>query len=131
MAQEEEKEMSYKVKIDKADSVFSTYIRTRDGWTCRRCGKKYEPPTSALHCSHFQGRGKEATRYDEENCDAICFGCHRYFTAYPAEHYMWQVKTKGQKTVDMIVLRSNQYMKKDRLMAKIYWTERLKELNRG
>ncbi len=119
------------IKIDKADNVFSEYIRTRDKWTCQRCFKRYEPPTQALHCSHFQGRGKESTRFDEENADAMCYGCHRYFTANPAEHYMWQVKRKGQKTVDMIVLRSNQYQKKDRQMAFMYWKERLKQLKDG
>ena len=51
-----------------------------------------------------------------------------YFTAQPAEHYQWQVKRKGQKVVDGLVLRSNQYQKKDRQMAYLYWSERLKEL---
>lgn len=117
-----------KIKIDKADRVFSEYIRKRDNWTCQRCLKRYEPPTSALHCSHFQGRGKEGTRFDEQNADALCMGCHQYFTSYPAEHYMWQVKRKGQKTVDAIILRSNMYHKKDRKMAHLYWSQRLKEL---
>lgn len=116
------------VKIDKADKAFSLYVRTRDNWTCQRCNKRYEPPTSALHCSHFQGRGKEATRFDEINADALCYGCHQYFTSHPAEHYQWQVNRKGQQTVDMIVLRSNQYHKKDRVLAYMYWTERLKDL---
>lgn len=116
------------IKIDKADKVFSEYIRTRDKWTCQRCGTKYTPPTTALHCSHFQGRGKEATRFDDENADALCWGCHRYFTSYPAEHYLWQVKRKGQKTVDLIILRSNQYHKKDRTLAYLYWKKRLEEL---
>ena len=116
------------IKIDKADRAFSEYIRTRDHWTCQRCGKRYEPPTTSLQCSHFQGRGKESTRFDEENADAMCAGCHMYFTTYPAEHVAWQVNRKGQQTVDLIVLRSNQYMKKDRQLAYIYWRERLKEL---
>ncbi len=116
------------IKIDPADRAFSLFVRTRDNWTCQRCHRKYEPPTQALHCSHFQGRGKEATRFDEENADAMCYGCHRYFTANPAEHYQWQVQRKGQRTVDLIVLRSNQYHKKDRTLAKLYWTQRLKEL---
>lgn len=123
-----------KVKIDKADRVFSQFIRTRDK-ECQRCHSlvefnvKGEPVTH--QCSHFQGRGKEATRFDEENADTLCGGCHMYFGAYPAEHYQWQVNKKGQKTVDMIVLRSNQYQKKDRGMAHLYWSERLKELRAG
>ena len=117
------------VKIDKADKIFSLYIRTRDNWTCQRCKNKYEPPTSALHCSHFMGRGKEATRFDEDNADALCYGCHRYFTAQPAEHYLWQVETKGQEKVDDLILRSNKYHKKDRNAAHAYWKERLAEIN--
>lgn len=117
-----------KIKIDAADKAFSNYIRTRDNWTCQRCGGQYQPPTSALHCSHFMGRGKEATRFDPENADALCYGCHRYFTAQPGEHYQWQVRRKGQNTVDAIILRSNQYKKKDRKMEQLIWTAALKDL---
>lgn len=74
------------------------------------------------------GRGKENTRFDPENADALCYGCHRYFTAQPAEHYIWQVNRKGQNTVDAIVLRSNQYKKKDRKMEKLIWEQALKDL---
>ena len=116
------------VKIDPADRAFSKYIRTRDNWTCRRCGTQYTPPTSALHCSHFMGRGKENTRFDPENADALCYGCHRYFTAQPAHHYDWQVKTKGQRAVDLIQFRSGQYKKKDRKMEKMIWVKALKDL---
>ena len=120
-----------KVSIDAADKIFSQYIRLRDK-ECRRChspvqyNAKGEPVSH--QASHFQGRRKESTRFDEENVDCLCTGCHMYFTANPGEHYQWQVKTKGQKTVDLIILRSNTYMKRDRQMAKLYWSQRLKEL---
>ena len=117
-----------KMKRDPADAAFSNYIRTRDNWTCQRCGKQYKPPTSALHCSHFQGRGKENTRFDPENCDALCYGCHQYFTSHPGEHYQWQVDKKGQQAVDLIIYRSNQYKKKDRVLEKLIWTQALKDL---
>lgn len=116
-----------KVKIDKADNLFSLWVRTRDKWTCQRCGHQYEPPTSALHCSHFKGRGKEATRFEPLNCDALCYGCHRYFTAQPDEHYRWQVERKGQKIIDKLIIQSSLYKRKDRKMEEIYWKARLKE----
>lgn len=118
------------MKRDAADTAFSNYIRTRDNWTCKRCGKKYEPPTNALHCSHFMGRGKEGTRFDPDNCDALCYGCHQYFTSHPAEHHAWQVEKKGQKLVDELRLRASTYKKKDRKMEKLIWTEALKELTK-
>lgn len=114
-----------KVKIDAADRAFSLYIRTRDGWRCQRCLKQYKPPTMALHCSHFQGRGKEATRFEPLNADALCYGCHQYFTSHPGEHYTWQVERKGQKAIDLIVLASNTYKKKDRKAELIYWRQQL------
>lgn len=117
-----------KVKIDKADRMFSLYIRTRDGWKCKRCGNQYTPPTSALHCSHFKGRGKENTRFDERNADALCYGCHRYFTAQPDEHYKWQLETKGQKVVDDIIRCANTYKKKDRETDYLKFKTKLSEL---
>lgn len=117
-----------KIKLDAADKVFSQYIRTRDNWQCQRCKKTYIPPTTALHCSHFQGRGKEATRFDPDNCCALCMGCHQYFTAYPAEHYLWQVKRLGQNKVNALIVRSNTYKKKDRKMELIRAKELLKSL---
>ena len=117
-----------KIKIDAADIKFSEYIRTRDNWRCQRCLKQYTPPTSSLHCSHFQGRGKEATRFEPLNCDALCMGCHQYFTAYPAEHCLWQVKRKGQKVINKLILQSNTYCKKDRKMELLKAKELLKQL---
>lgn len=119
------------VKITAADSAFSWYIRTRDHWTCQRCGGVYTPPTKALHCSHFKGRGKEVLRFNELNADALCYGCHQYFTSQPDEHYHWQVRRKGQKVVDQLILLANTgYQKKSQRkeIAK-YWRERLRELN--
>lgn len=123
--------MSYKVKIDPADKVFSQYIRLRDK-ECRRCHSQVEFNARGLpvshQASHFQGRGKENTRFDLENVDTLCPGCHQYFTANPGEHYQWQVKEKGQEMVDAIILASNMYVKKDRIAQKIYWTQQLKEI---
>lgn len=120
-----------KVKIDRADKVFSQYIRTRDK-QCKRCGSKVEfnskgEPISHQN-SHFMGRGKESTRFNEYNCDTLCMGCHLYFTAHPADHYAWQVQQKGQDKVNQIVLLSHQYKKKNRDADYEYWKGRLKEI---
>ncbi len=53
----------------KADDIFSKWIRDRDIF-CFFCSNP------AKQCSHFWGRGNSATRYDPENCDGICGGCH-------------------------------------------------------
>lgn len=121
------------VKITPADKAFSDYIRTRDKWTCQRCRTKYDPLIStdrmALHCSHFMGRGKEATRFEPLNADAMCYGCHRYLTAHPAEHMAWQVQRKGQEMVDRIILASSGYKShKERKLEAVYWRQELVKL---
>lgn len=71
--------MAYKTVIDPADKYFSMYVRLKQG-QCQRCGSlvkfnaKGDPISHQL--SHFQGRRKEATRYDIENCDCLDSGCH-------------------------------------------------------
>lgn len=121
-----------KIKIDPADQAFSQYIRLRDK-KCMRCGSLVRFNDKGLpvshQASHFQGRRKEATRFDPLNVDTLCGGCHSYFTANPAEHYAWQIEQKGQLAVDKIVLMSNIYQKKNRVAEKIYWREQLKKLH--
>jgi hypothetical protein len=120
-----------KIKIDTADKLFSQWVRLRDG-KCLRCGSKVEfngkgEPVSH-QASHFQGRGKENTRFDPDNVCTLCMGCHMYFTAHPAEHYQWQVQRLGQDKVDQLVLKSNLHKKKDRQLEAFYWRQELKKL---
>ena len=116
-----------KTTIRQSDKLFSLWVRVRDNWTCQRCGKQYTPPTKALHCSHFQGRRKENTRFEPLNADALCYGCHQHFTSQPSEHYDWQVKRKGQKMVDRIILAGNTYKKRDDKLEVMYWKQELKK----
>lgn len=73
------------------------------------------------------GRGKENTRFEPLNADALCYGCHRYLGSHPAEHYDWQLQRKGQDVVDKLRLAGNTYKKKDRTLEKMYWRNKLKE----
>lgn len=96
------------MKLHRADILFSQFIRERDFWTCQRCNKYYEPPTQALHCSHFISRGNYATRFDPENCIALCHGCHRYWdTKNKAEYEQFKKDQLGDK-FDLLIQRKNQ-----------------------
>lgn len=122
--------MSWNIKIDPADKVFSQWIRLRDR-ECRRCHSPVRFNDKGLpvshQASHFKGRRKESTRFEPLNVDTLCGGCHAYFTENPSEHEAWQIQTKGQKVVDQLILLSNTYKKKDRALELIYWRNRLKE----
>lgn len=113
-----------RIKLDKADKMFSRYIRLRDR-RCVRCGRRGEndkkgDSIKGLQCSHFFGRGKESTRFDPDNCDALCFGCHRYWGSDDFESYRtFKIKQLGKKGFDRLVARANTPVKKDRKLAYI------------
>jgi hypothetical protein len=70
------------IKTTAEDRKFSKMIRTRDNWTCQRCSKQYQPPTNALHCAHNFTRRTKATRFNEFNALALCYGCHQYIDSH-------------------------------------------------
>lgn len=53
----------------KLDEVFSKYIRKKYP-KCFTCNHKGD------QCSHFQRRGNDATRWDEDNCRNACWECN-------------------------------------------------------
>lgn len=118
------------IKIDKADKLFSIWIRLRDR-RCRRCSSPVKLNEKGLPVSHqnshFKGRIKESTRFEPLNCDTLCGGCHGYLGSNPLEHVEFQVKLKGQDMVDKIILLSNTYKKKDRELEAMYWRQQIKQ----
>lgn len=112
-------------KTDKADSLFSLYIRHRDGWKCRKCGRYYEPPTNLLHAAHFVGRGKENTRFNPDNAVSLCFHDHQYFHSHPSEFQDWFTNEVGEDKVQEVRQASRLYKKRDRELERLYWRQRL------
>jgi len=109
-----------KIKTRPADIIFSKYIRARDGWRCVRCGEQYISPANGLECSHYFGRAGENTRYDPENCDSLCTGCHKYWGSDAREDYRaFKLRQLGQKGFDLLTLRAHMYKKRDDKMALI------------
>lgn len=122
--------MSFKVKIDNADRLFSEYIRRRDG-KCVRCGRTGRPnanghPILGLQASHYHGRRKEATRFDPENVDAVCSGCHQYWGENREKYTAWKREQLGENGFFLLEIRSKSYHKKDRAMEVIRARELLK-----
>lgn len=118
------------IKRDKADIVFSEYIRRIRG-KCENCGKQGTGKYSivGLQASHYHGRRKESVRFDEHNVDVFCIGCHRRLgTDHRNEYDEFKRKQLGQKGFDLLMLRANTPGKKDRKLAWIYYNAKLKEL---
>lgn len=60
--------------LKKADNIFSEKIRTRDG-KCQFPGCKVNE-FGKLQCSHYIGRATKSTRFDPDNCIALCWLHH-------------------------------------------------------
>lgn len=114
------------VKLDAADIAFSKYVRTKANWRCVRCGRPAEG--QGLHAAHFHARRKESVRFDLENVDALCAGCHRYFTNHYTEHKAWKLQQLGEKKYDLLMLRANTRGDKNRKLEAVYWRQELKKL---
>ena len=102
------------IRVDLADKYFSLFIRTRDRWTCQRCSTRYEVGSQGLHASHFWSRGRESTRFDQENVVAHCFSCHVELGGNPELHRAWKLKQLGQRRYDALMVRAETRQKKDR-----------------
>ena len=68
------KKVSIKKLRDKADNVFSHFIRERDSNICFTCKKQLDPKES--QCGHFMSRSHLNTRFSEENCHCQCVACN-------------------------------------------------------
>lgn len=118
----------FKLKRSLADKYFSEYIRKRAGWSCERCRVEYEPPTTALHCSHFYGRGNKSTRFDPDNASALCYGCHQRMGAHPNEHVEFFKKRLGEKRFEALANRFHIPQKVDEKLIVLWCKQEIKKL---
>lgn len=84
--------IGHKIKIDPLDKLFSAYIRSRDGWTCRRCKDEFNPATRSqwLDCAHIIPRRSWSVRLDERNAIALCkWKCHKWWHSNPTKTKDW------------------------------------------
>jgi len=95
--------------IGKADKVFASYIRNRDGNKCVLCGSTKSPT-----CGHLIKRGKKATRWDEVNCNCLCSGCN-YKDNFEHDIYViWFLREYGQTMYEDLLDRSKVLFKPTR-----------------
>lgn len=126
-------DLAVNIKIRKADVEFSKYIRHRANWRCEvpTCQKDYRENTQGLHCSHYYGRGRENTRFDPDNCIALCYYHHsRWGHGDERDSYTEYMERRlGQQAFKKLKLRAFQFTKKDDKLALIYIKQLLDGLN--
>ncbi len=110
-----------KIKRDPLDILFMKYLRLRDK-VCQRCGSqgKY------LQVSHFWGRRMRSVRWDDDNCDLLCFGCHQFFSSNPALYRDWKLQKLGRTAYDLLEVRASRPSKVDKEAIRLYLQERIK-----
>ncbi len=112
------------------DGIMTKIVKARDKNTCQRCGS-YLPNSRGLHNAHCFSRGRWNTRFDLENCDAACYGCHRYWDSHKTEHRAWKIKQLGEVPFYALERRSYQRGNKTYLRSKEFTSilkDKLKEL---
>lgn len=99
--------------IKGADQAFSLFIRARDGHCvltetndCASNGK------GRLCNGHMIKRGKWTTRFDEMNCNTLCFECNYRDNNYPHHYVNWFLKKYGQVEFDRLYIQSKEVMDK-------------------
>lgn len=124
----------FRLKVTKADRLFSLYIRWRDKWTCQRCWWWADETDSEqrqmLHCSHFHGRINRGARFDPDNAAALCANCHRDLgdPLNRKEHEEFFLKRLGQARLDMLLVRAKSPRKVDEELICVWLCDELEKL---
>lgn len=124
--------MGFSIKIFPEDRLFSIYTRTRDK-ECVRCHSRVafnsEGRPISHQASHYWGRRNWGVRHDPENVDTLCSGCHQIWGGDDRRQYeTFKRKQLGERDYNLLEMRKNQYVKKDRKLALIIVKELLKTL---
>lgn len=103
------------IRTERLDAYFSKFVRLRDGLICQRCLKTFLRGDQGLHCAHFIGRANHATRWDPDNCVALCYGCHQFMDTHKGTVFrVWLSQRLGQEKFDALVERSQKSGKRTR-----------------
>ena len=108
-----------------ADSVVGIVIKSLPVFIAY-FGKAYFARFSRV--SHYWGRGRENTRFDEDNCISLCsLPCHQSWGHGDGreEYTEFMKKRLGKKGFEDLMLRAHIYKKKDDQMDELYIRELL------
>lgn len=125
----------FKIKRSPADKYFSDWIRHRDKMTCQRCFVDLSNYLGQLDNSHYFGRGNKSTRWDEDNCVALCKACHMYLgdKDNKKEYDEFMLKRLGQRRFDGLFLRAHLTARQiniDEKLVGIFYKAAVNEINK-
>ena len=96
------------IKVTPADISFGNCIKERSDWTCEfpGCGRRYPPPSS-LNCCHYFSRGDWSTRFDKDNCIAMCYAHHSWMDGHHHQFREFMEKRLGEDRYKALVSRNS------------------------
>ena len=109
---------------------------------CQRCFKPFpayveggdNKALQGLDNAHCFGRGNKKTRFEPDNCAALCMGCHSIVDADPEEKRNLFIKKVGKKRYMELRVFSHEtfrgYKKELKAISKKY-RELFREINKG
>lgn len=98
------------MKLDPLDTLFSQYIKLKAKGKCEYCGQVPKP--RAYHCHHgIAHRRYLNTRWEEDNCVALCMGCHNLMADIPSINVEFFKKRIGSKRYEEITVIARTYHK--------------------
>lgn len=95
------------IKRTPADAAFSDCVRERANWKCECCGTDYTNRTQGLHCSHYHGRANWSVRFDPDNAQAHCYGCHSKLEGSPHDFYKLWFDYLGEGAYQILLDKKN------------------------
>jgi len=114
------------MKIDPIDKIFSDYIKKKAGGKCEFCGQR--PSLMGYHTHHFVGRRYLNTRWEEDNCVALCLHCHNLmhdFSTIEQDFFMKRIGTKRMEELEILARTYHKMGKGRREEIKLYYQEKL------
>ena len=100
------------IKLRPEDILFSRYVRLRADNHCEYCGQWKD--IAKLQNSHFHGRRKASTRFDEDNVSVVCFECHNYFHEHPNKHDAFFRRRLGSERYDLLNIRAEVILRRSK-----------------
>lgn len=94
------------MKLTADDRRWSAAVKSRDLWTCRKCGVTYLSPNRGLDAHHIFTRSRNSTRLEVECGVSLCVGHHRWAHANPLEFHQWIRGELGPDRYDRLQARS-------------------------
>ena len=119
------------MKYDIADNLFGRYIKELAEWKCEYCSVDYRENPRGLNCSHYWGRAKKNTRFEPDNCMALCYGHHKRLGHGDGreEYKRIMIRKLGEKRFKSLDMQAHTPAKDfDWKLERVKWRLALKEL---